>query len=198
MNRKIVTISLAVSLLVLGVVSAKAQNLTTFLSTSDLTKIARTSEVRDLAAQNAAKTGSQDVNTFDDFYLINGTGHLVVNFDHSLKVKGQAEIPGWFGPASMSNKEITADIQDGWLVVKKAFGLSGPVANVTVYKTLNTSQIVYCYTALPADSNNMCMQYLYTPATKKTEPGMKATCYWDLKHFESSDKGSVGKVGAGK
>lgn len=198
MNKIIITISLAVSLLALGAASAKAETLTAFFSTSDLTKIAGTTDVLDLAAQNAAKTGSQDVNTFDDFYLINGTGQLVVNFDHSLKVKGQAKIPGWLGPALMSNKEITADIQDGWLVVKKAFGLSGPVANITVYKTLNTSQVVYCYTALPADSNNMCMQYLYTPATKKTEPGMKATCYWDLKDFESSDKGSAGKAGTEK
>lgn len=196
MNKKIVTISLAVSLLALGAGSAKSETLTTFFRTSDLTKIAHTGQVRDLAAQNLSKTGSQDVNSFDDFYLINGAGQLVVNFDHSLNVKGQVKIPMWLGPGQMSNKEISADIQAGWLIVKKAFGLSGPVANVAVYRTLNTSQIVYCYTALPADANNMCMQYLYTPATKKTELGMKAGCYWDLKNFESSGMGSAGKAGA--
>ncbi|MCP4129374.1 MAG: hypothetical protein GY754_00015 [bacterium] len=198
MNKKTAFICLTVACLIIDTsCTRKKESLTKFFHDSDFSQISKTKTNRLLVAQKVSKTGSDDVNNFNDFFLINGMGELLVNFDHALKVKGEVKMPGWLGPANLDNKNIKDDIQDGWQAVKKAFSISGPVTNVGVYKTLNTNQIVYCYTVLPS-KNDMCMQYLYTPATKKSEVGMWARCYMDLDLKNVQKLGSAGEVKSAK
>ncbi|HEY0282929.1 MAG TPA: hypothetical protein VGC27_09935, partial [Rhizomicrobium sp.] len=172
---------------------AQAETLTQFFGASDLTGLAKDTTVLNLEAQSASKTAQTDVNAFDDFFLINGAGKLVVNFDRALHNKGEAAIPGWVGVARYSNHVIKSDIQAGYEAVKAQYKLTNALGHVTVYKTLNTGQLVYDYAVELSPGSAVCQEYLYLPATKAFQLGMTVGCYWTLDSFQPHGFGSAGK-----
>ena len=164
---------------------ASAQSLTDFFKNANLEPLAKTNDVLDLVAQSTSKTPQGDVNSFDDYFLINGVGKLVVNFNRSLQNKGQTAIPGWIGVAPYSNRTITADLQAGFQAVVEHFRLvNAKAAKVVVYKTLNTGQLVYDYSIPVRSTPNICQEYLFTPETHGFQPGMAVRCYWTLEGFK--------------
>ncbi|MGA7676011.1 MAG: hypothetical protein WCA78_13315 [Rhizomicrobium sp.] len=177
----------------LSMTGAQAETLTQFFGTSDLTALAKDTMVLNLEAQSATKTAQTDVNAFDDFFLINGTGKLVVNFDSALHNKGEVAIPGWIGVARYSNHMIKSDIQAGYEAVKAKYKLTSPLGHVTIYKTLNTSQLVYDYAVEQSPGDTVCQEYLYVPAKHAFQVGMTVGCYWTLENFRPHGFGSVGK-----
>ena len=182
------------AVLALTVAGARAETLTQFLSGINLTPLAKGPMVLNLEAQSTTKTPQDDVNKFDDFFLINGMGKFVVNFDHALANKGQVAIPGWMGVAPYINHAITADIQDGWTAVKAHFKLTMGLGHVTVYRTLNTGQLVYDYAVLTSPDAASCQEYLYTPARMTFQKGLVAGCYWVLEQFHPSPFGTAGML----
>jgi hypothetical protein len=100
---------------ILAVSPARAQWLTFFFNTANLDPIARSPQVRILAAQSSSRIAQADVNAFDDFFLINGPGMLEVNFNGQLQVKSQKPLPHWLGNSPYSNHEIFYDLQAGFL-----------------------------------------------------------------------------------
>ena len=181
---------LAAVALLLAVAPARAQSLTLFFNSSNLDPIARSPQVRILAGQSSQKIPQADLNAFDDFFLINGPGKREVNFNGQLQVKGQKPLPYWAGNTGYSNHDIVYDLQLGFALVKAKYNLPNARAgNVTVYKTLNTKQIVYSYAVSLTPS--LCQQYLFTPATSDTQVGMRASCYWSLANLRRSLPGSL-------
>ena len=61
--------------------------------------------------------------------------------------------------------------------------------NVTVYKTVNTKQIVYSYAV--SLTPTVCQQYLFTPVTGGFQVGMQASCYWSLASLQRRLPGSL-------
>ena len=189
------TLLMTVAVVALGVAGAQAESLTEFFAKSDLTALAKSNTVLNLEAQSTAKKVKDDVDTYDDFFLINGEGKLVVNFNHAFKNKGQKRLPGWVGVSKYNNHTITDDIQTGWNVVKAKYALTDGVAHVVVYKTLNAQppRFVYDFAVPNEPGGTMCQEYLYLPASREVEPGMPTGCYWSLKDFPTAALGSVGK-----
>jgi hypothetical protein len=183
--RKVLLAATAASAFALlaGTAVAQSNSLTTFLSSSNLTPLSQTAMVLNLEAQMADGSGQQDVNNFNQFFLINGTGKLVVQFNGTLANQGQKVLPGWMGVAQYSNHAISSDIQAGWQAVKAKYALTNAVANVVVYKTLNTAQLVYDYGVQTAPGSKVCQEYLYTPATQGFQIGMQTGCSWSLSGF---------------
>lgn len=167
---------------------ASAQTLTFFLGTANLEPLAHTPTVLNIEAQSATKTPQFNVNLFDDFFLINGNGKLVVNFNYALANKGQKQLPGWIGVAQYSNHEILMfDLQFGFELVKTHFNIpNAQAAHVVIYKTLNTGQLVYDYAVPLAPHANRCQEYLFTPAGWGYQLGMQTSCYWSLGSFGPS------------
>jgi hypothetical protein len=175
---------------------ASAQSLTDFFKNANLDPLAQSPMVLNLEAQSASKTAQADVNAFDDFFLINGPGKLVVNFSKTLQNKGQVSIPGWIGVAQYSNHDISADLQEGFQKVKANFHMPNAKAgHVTVYKTINTQQFVYDYAVQPTPKSTQCQEYLFTPATGGFQRGLMTSCIWTLKGFGRPGAASSGKVG---
>ncbi len=170
---------LAVAAMIFAVTPAHAQWLTFFFNTANLDPLAQSPQVRILAGQSASRIPQADVNAFDDFFLINGPGKLEVSFNGALQNKGQKALPYWAGNTAYSNHEIWYDLQLGFSQVKARYNLPNARAgNVTVYKTLNTNQIVYSYAV--SLTPTVCQQYLFTPSTGAFQIGMRASCYWTL------------------
>ncbi|MGH6871539.1 MAG: hypothetical protein ACREHE_08535 [Rhizomicrobium sp.] len=170
----------AALVLVSGAASAQGSfSLTQFFSTSNLQPLAGTPTVLNLAAQMDHRTLQQDVNNFDDFMLINGTGKKRVFFNRHLMNQGTMVLGSWIGVAQFDNHTITADLEDGWKAVKAKYSL-GSVAHVIVYKTLNTNELVYDYASPIGSSEMNCQEYLYTPSTKGFQLGMKTGCWIGL------------------
>lgn len=182
--------------LMLASAPASAQSLTDFFTNANLNALAQTPQVLNLEAQSANKTAQSDVNVFDDFFLINGTGKLVVNFDKALQNKGQIAIQGWIGVARFSNHDISADLQDGFTQVASHFHIANAkAAHVVVYKTLNTQQLVYDYASQAAPTAQRCQEYLFTPETKGFARGRMTNCFWMLQGFKRPGPLSSGRLG---
>lgn len=185
----------AVSVLALACgASAQSNGLTTFLSSSNLAPLSQTATVLNLEAQMADGSAQQDVNAFNQFFLINGTGKLVVQFNGSLANQGQKAIPGWMGVAQYSNHTISSDLQAGWQAVKTKFSLTAGVSSVVIYKTLNTGQLVYDYRSPVSAGSATCQEYLYTPASAGFQMGVRTNCTWSLSSFPGAMMGSTGKA----
>jgi hypothetical protein len=173
----------AVAALALASGAANAQSsfsLTEFFKTSNLQPLAGTPMLLNLGAQMDHRTFQQDVNNFDDFMLINGTGKKRVVFNRHLMNQGGITLGSWIGVAQFDNHAITADLQEGWQAVKAKYNLTSPVAHVIVYKTLNTSELVYDYAVQLGTSDMNCQEYLYTPSTKNFQTGLKTMCWIGL------------------
>ncbi len=176
--RKALLLGLAV--VTLAIAPARAQSLTSFFQTANLFPLAQSPTVLNLVAQSTTKTPQANVNAFNDFFLINGPGKLVVNFNKNLQNKGQVPIKGWIGVLPYSNHEIFSDIQREFDQVKARYNMpNARAARVTVYKTVNTHQLVYDY-AVQTTSSVSCREYLYTPATNGFQLGMVTRCYFSL------------------
>ena len=116
-----------------------------------------------------------------------------MNFNKSLQNKGQVTIPGWIGVARYSNHAIAADLQAGLLAVIAHFNLvNATAANVVVYKTINTSQIVYDYSIPIRSTPSICQEYLFTPSTHGFQLGMAGACYWSLARFKLPPHSALG------
>jgi hypothetical protein len=178
----------------LATAPASAQSLTDFFKYANLYPLAQSSTIRDLVAQSTSKTAQSDVNTFDDFFLINGPGQLAVNFDKNLNNKGQASISAWLGQNPYSNHEISADLQDGFTKVIAYFNLgNAKAANVAVYQTSKAKQIVYDYSVPLTSTPQLCQGYLFTPVTGGFQRGIQTRCFWSLHTPASSSAGRLGK-----
>jgi hypothetical protein len=171
----------AAALLLTGTAAdAQSFSLTQFFATSNLEPLSGTPTLLNLGAQMAHRTFQQDVNSFDDFMLINGTGKKRVVFNRHLMSQGGMTLGSWIGVAQFDNHAITSDLQAGWLAVKAKYSLTGGLAHVIVYKTINTSQLVYDYAVQSGSSDMICKEYLYTPATGGFQPGMQTGCWIGL------------------
>ncbi|MFI5020580.1 MAG: hypothetical protein ACHQRJ_02860 [Alphaproteobacteria bacterium] len=169
----------------LAIAPASAQSLTQFFQSANLDPLAQSPKILNLEAQSSSKTAQADVNAFDDFFLINGPGKLVVNFDKQLQKKGEVPIRGWIGVALFSNHDIMADLQAGFEAVKAQYKMPNAVAaHVVVYKTINTQQLVYDYAVQKTPDAPTCQEYLFTPATKRPQLGMATGCFWTLQGFQ--------------
>ena len=163
---------------------ASAQSLTDFFKYAPLEILAQSPTLLNLEAQSSSKTAQSDVNVFDDYFLINGPAKLVVNFNRLLMNKGQVPIPGWIGVAQYSNHEISADLQDGLQKVLAHYHMpSVKAANVVIYKTLNTGQLVYDYSLQANPAAQYCREFLFTPATEGFQLGLMSKCFWTLEGF---------------
>jgi hypothetical protein len=187
--RKALLLGIAAS--VLAVAPASAQSLTFFFNTAWLDPLAQSPLILNLSAQSSSKIPQADVNLFNDFYLINGPGKLRVHFNGQLQNLGQVPLPGWIGVAQYSNHEIYYDLQYGFEQVRARYNIPGARAgNVTVYKTLNTGQLVYDY-AVFQRAPNICREYLFTPATGGTQLGFQVNCFKSL----GSVRSTAGRLG---
>jgi hypothetical protein len=165
--------------ILLAIAPARAQSLTFFFGSANLDPLAQGPQLKILAAQSSNKIPQGDVNAFDDFFLINGLGKLKVNFNAQLQNKGQKPLPGWLGNIPYSNHAISYDLQAAFVLVKAKFNMPNARAgNVTVYKTVNTKQIVYSYAV--SLTRTVCQQYLFTPVTGDMQIGVRASCFWSL------------------
>jgi hypothetical protein len=170
---------LAAMALLLTAAPARAQSLTLFFNNANLVPVAKSPLLHILAAQPSSKMPQADVNAFDDFYLINGPGKLKVHFNAQLRNLGVKFLPYWAGNTPYSNHDIVFDLQVGFTLVKAHFNIPNALAgNVTVYKTINTNEIVYSYAV--SVSPSLCRQYLFTPSTGGFQRGVQASCYWSL------------------
>jgi hypothetical protein len=141
-----------------------------------------------LSAQAANKVAQADVNAFNDYFLINGPGRLRVNFNRQLQNKGQRSLPGWIGVAQYSNHEIFYDLQEGFQRVKANYNMPNARAgHVTVYKTINTGQLVYDYAV--QISGNVCQEYLFTPMTGGLQRGFQVNCFETLGTLRAATAG---------
>ncbi|UYO47976.1 hypothetical protein KQX64_18695 [Rhodopseudomonas palustris] len=158
--------------------------LTIFFRTADLEPLSQSHFVLNLAAQSSAKIPQDNVNLFDDFYLINGQwsgspNSLIVHFNGVLQNLGQRQTPPWIGVAQFSNHAITYDIQAGFQQVKAKYGMpNARAAGVVVYRTLNTGLLVYDY-RIPVKGGR-CQEYLFTPDSGGFQLGMQGGCYISL------------------
>jgi hypothetical protein len=160
--RKALLFGVAASVLVAA--PASAQSLTFFFNSAYLDPLAQSPLVLNLTAQTANKVAQADAKAFNDYFLINGPGRLMVNFDRQLQNKGQVPLPGWIGVAQYSNHEIFYDLQDGFQRMKANYNMPNARAgHVTIYKTLNTGQLLYDYAV--QISPTLCQEYLFTPFT---------------------------------
>jgi hypothetical protein len=176
----------------LSIVPARAQSLTFFFSSAFLDPLARGPTVLNLTAQTANKVAQADVNAFNDFYLINGVGRLKVRFNQQLQNLGQVTLPGWIGVAQYSNREIFYDLQFGFQQVKANYNIPNARAgHVTIYKTLNTAQLVYDYAVQIGPT--LCQEYLFTPATGGFQLGFRVNCFQTLGNVRG--KFSAGRLG---
>ncbi|MEA2876953.1 MAG: hypothetical protein QOF14_2149 [Hyphomicrobiales bacterium] len=176
--RKALLIGLAAA--TLAIAPAQAQNLTSFFRNANLVPLAQSPMVLNLVAQSTSKTPQANVNAYNDFYLINGPGKRAVRFNANLQNLGQAPLPGWIGVLQYPNHEILTDIQFGFQQVKAHYNIpNARAARVTVYKTINTHQLVYDY-VVQTSSPVSCREYLYTPATGGYQLGMVTRCYFTL------------------
>ena len=167
---------------ILAAAPANAQSLTGFFGGSNLEPLANGPLVRNLEAQSQNRVPQPNVNAFDDYFLINGTGRLVVNFNGALQIKGLVPISTWIGVAPYSNHEIWFDIQAGFDIVKQHYNMPNAAAgHVVVYKTVNTQQLVYDYAV--ALQTGRCQEYLFTPATFGFQMGLMTRCHWSLSDF---------------
>ena len=172
---------------------ASAQSLTFFFNTSFLDPLARSPLLLNLSAQSANKVAQADVNVFNDYFLINGPGRLRVNFNRQLQIKGQRPLPGWLGVAQYSNHEIFFDLQEGFQRVKANFNIpSARAGHVTVYKTLNTGQLVYDYAV--QISGNVCQEFLFTPVTGGFQRGFQVNCFETLGTMRAATAGRAGRM----
>jgi hypothetical protein len=163
----------------LAIAPAKAQSLTFFFNTAFLDPLAKSPLLLNLTAQSANKVAQADVNAFNEFYLINGIGKLKVRFNGQLQNLGQVALPGWIGVAQCSNHEILYDLQMGFQQVKVNYNIPNARAGrVTIYKTLNTGQIVYDYAV--QISPTLCQEYLFTPLTQGFQLGFRVNCFMSL------------------
>lgn len=186
--------------LLLGIVAsflaaapASAQSLTWFFFSSWLDPLAQSPLILNLTAQPSSRIAQADVNAFDDFYLINGPGKLRVHFNRQLQNLGQVPLPGWIGVAQYSNREILYDLQYGFERVKANYNMPNARAgSVTVYKTLNTGQLVYDY-AVVLRAPNICREYLFTPATGGFQLGFQVNCFKSLRPLRSN-AGRLGRT----
>ena len=171
----------AAALVVTGTAAdAQGFSLTHFFSTSNLEPLSGTPTLLNLAAQMDHRTFQQDVNNFDEFMLINGTGKLRVIFNRRLEKHLDFHLGSWIGVAQFDNHAITSDLQAGWQAVKAKYSLTSPVAHVIVYKTINNPQLVYDYAVQLGGSEMNCQEYLYTPATGGFQLGMRTGCWIGL------------------
>ena len=164
----------------LAIAPASAQSLTFFFNTAYLDPLAQSPLLLNLTAQSSSKVAQADVNAFDDYFLINGPGKLRVNFNAMLQNKGQVALPGWIGVARYSNHEILYDLQVGFQQVKANYNMPNARAGrVTIYKTLNTGQLVYDYAV--QISPTLCQEYLFTPITQGFQLGYRVSCFQTLR-----------------
>jgi hypothetical protein len=178
---KIKLFATAAVALVMAASGAQAQNisLNRFFGTANLQPLAETPMVLNLGAQMDHRTVQQDVNKFDDYMLINGTGKKRVFFNRHLMNQGSITLGSWTGVAPFEVREVRFDIQAGWEAVKAKYGLTNGVAHVIIYKPLNSSQLVYDY-AVPIGSSEMnCQEYLFTP-NSGFQVGLKTGCWIGL------------------
>jgi len=173
-------VAVAALLLTGTVADAQSFSLTQFFATSNLEPLSGTPTLLNLGAQTANRVFVQDVNTFDNFMLINGSGKKRVVFNRHLTNEGSLNLGSWIGVAQFDNHTITSDLQAGWLAVKAKYSLTNGVAHVIVYKTINTSQLVYDYAVQLGSSGMNCQEYLYTPATGDFQLGMQTGCWIGL------------------
>ena len=177
MKFKMLLAAAAAVALTAGTAQAQGFSLTDFFKTSNLQPLSGTPMLLNLGGQNRNRTFEQDVNSFDDFMLIDGTGTKRIGFDRQLTKKSTMTLGGWMGVAQFDNHTISSDLQAGWQAVKAKYSLSNGVAHVIVYKTLNTSQLVYDYAVQLGSSGMNCQEYLYTPATQGFQTGMQTGCW---------------------
>lgn len=177
MKFKILLAAAAAVALTAGTAEAQSFSLTDFFKTSNLQPLSGTPMLLNLGAETRNRTFEQDVNSFDDFMLIDGTGKKRVGFNRQLVNQGTMTLGGWMGVAQFDNHAISSDLQAGWQAVKAKYSLTNGVAHVIVYKTLNTSQLVYDYAVQLGSSGMNCQEYLYTPATHGFQTGMQTGCW---------------------
>jgi hypothetical protein len=180
MKFKMLLAAAAAAALTAGTAEAQGFSLTDFFKTSNLQPLAGTPMLLNLGAQMDHRTFQQDVNNFDDFMLIDGTGKKRVVFNRHLMNQGTMTLGGWMGVAQFDNHTISSDLQAGWQAVKAKYSLTNGVAHVIVYKTINTSQLVYDYAVQLGSSGMDCQEYLYTPATGGFQLGMRTGCWIGL------------------
>ena len=170
---------------ILAVEPASAQSLTGFLGSSNLKPLAQSPNVLDLAAQSSTHTPQANINAFDQFFLINGTGERVVEFDKHLGNHGQMAIPRWVGVKPYSNDEIWFDLVLGLEQIRIYYSIpSAKAASVVVFKTVNTDRLMYDYVIQQSPDSQVCQEYLFAPATFDKQTGLRTACFWTLQQFE--------------
>jgi hypothetical protein len=93
----------------------------------------------------------------------------------------------WMGVAEFNQKEIPQlSLQDGLYAMQACMAQSGEPApddimRVIVYKTLNTSEMIYDYVSQdPYFPPGICREFLYSPSTGKCQIGMLIDCRMDI------------------
>jgi hypothetical protein len=169
------------------VASSHADPLRDFLSSPGVASVAGGDKVLILEAQSASNIPAADVNWFDDFFLINASGTLVVNFDRAYFIKGQKKIQRWLGPEIFSNTAIPPiDLQEGFNEVRQHFALGAAnAAHVSIFQPLvPNSSIIFDYVIAADNTGSTCREFLYITASKSFQTGSSATkCQWTLQQF---------------
>ena len=160
-----------------------------------LKRLIETSKARNLEAQtkdpDASTSNISDLTDFIAIGVIDPEGYtLITEFNKHQRIMEQAAYSeSWLGVDNFLQKEIpNVTLQEGLDAVKTCMADKGDplpekISRVIIYKTINTSQIIYDY--LFRDPNlypGVCQEILYTPATGACEIGMKVYCHYDVKN----------------
>src|SRR5579872_594702 len=190
-----ITIFVTIFLLSFSLAARSDDTIDTILKQADLPSLIGTDRAVNLGAQfqdpNASTT---DVNMFNDFIAIGVLPVLITHtnfasFDSNQTVlKKATRYQSWFGVDSYRQAEIPdVTLQDGLVAVQSCMAKrhnptpSNQVANVIIYKTLNTARMIYDYAFIdPSLSPGNCQEILYTPATKTCEVGGVTACHIDF------------------
>jgi hypothetical protein len=162
-----------------------------FLRTIDLQKLLEKNKALNLIAQLSDPSAStSNVDDMDDFIGIANidTGSIFTEFDRYQDILQQIRMPfPWIGVAEFKQHQIPAiTLQQGFESVQSCMAQQGePVSNtisrVVIYRTINSSHIVYDY--LFTDKQlpwGTCQEVLYDPIGKNCEYGMIDNCHIDM------------------
>ena len=163
---------------------------------ADLMKLINTKQAVNLQAQlsdpKASTAYVSDLNEFVargvlfDQYDVGSTFVTQFDMDQTILHKIQYPVP-WIGVQEFTQSELpTVSLQEGLELVKSCMAgkkefISDQITRVTIYKTIQSGQMIYDYVFKDSMLRpDLCQEVLYVPKTGDCEKGMIIKCHIDM------------------
>lgn len=176
-------------------------NVDALLRNANLIKLIDNKKAKNFHAQmKNTKKSTQFINELDEFIAVGFKLQpfektTIVEFNKNYKeLKRAIYFAPWFGVDEFNPKEIPATtLQQGWQNAQSCMKRQGDpipreIKRVLIYKTLNSSNIIYDYVFEdPESMSGICKEVLYTPIQKNVskehcERGVVTPCHFDIKN----------------